>query len=383
MERSSVLFEPYLLGDLEIKNRVGMAPLTRQRCKNDGVPTDSHVIYYSERASDAGFVITECSAVSPVGNSFIGSAAIYSKEQVEGWKKVTDAVHKVGGKIFLQIWHCGRSAHSKVTGYEPVAPSQIRNRHKGRVKTEFEPYDEPHELSKEEIQEVINQFHQGAINAKEAGFDGLELHSANGYLSDQFLRDASNKRADSYGGSIEKRCTFTLEVIDKLIEVFGPSRVGIKISPCGRFNDMFDSDPLALCKHLLSELGKRKIAFIEVAKAPDFRKVDNHYGIEGEDQIEDIFGTLKSLFAFENSKDLGYNPTFIANNGIDFEAANKLVSEGKCDLVTFGRTYISNPDLVERFKNGWELTSPQYETFYTQGDEGYISYSKYKSETEK
>lgn len=207
------------------------------------------------------------------------------------------------------------------------------------------------------------------------------LHSANGYLSDQFLRDCSNKRTDKYGGSIEKRCTFTLEVIDKLIEVFGASRVGIKLSPCGRFNDMFDSDPLSLCKYLLPELGKRKIAFVEVAKAPDFRKVDNLYGIEGEDQIENFFGTLKSLFFYED-QNVGYKPTFIANNGIDLETAKNLVSEGKCDLVSFGRLYISNPDLAERFKNGWELTPPQIETFYTPGDEGFITYKKYKAVTD-
>jgi len=262
-------------------------------------------------------------------------------------------------------------------------------------------------------------------NAKEAGFDGVELHGANGYLVDEFLRDGTNKREDNYGGSVENRCRFALEIIDKCIGVFGSGGcVGIKISPCGRFNDMFDSNPTELYKHLLGELGKRRVAFVEVMQPPDFRKVQNFYGIDGEEQIPEIFKTLKPFFVYpkktekienneitekngkeeknwkeegkevkeekkegkkeekeENKED--YEPVFIANNGLTFDSAKDLLAKGYCDMVTFGRSYISNPDLVYRFKNGFDLTPPDFDTFYTPGEKGYTTYSKYDDSLNK
>lgn len=379
------LLDKYQMGVNHLSCRIGMAALTRMRADpQNGVPTDLHVKYYSERAEDAGFVLTECTAICPQGNSFPGACGIYSKEQIEGWKKVTEAVHKNKGLIYIQIWHCGRSAHSSVIGANPIAPSKIKNRGQTRnLKNEMVECSEPDEMLEENIKTIIGLFEKCAKNAKEAGFDGIELHGANGYLVDSFLRDCSNNRNDDYGGSIEKRLKFALEIIDKLISVFGSGRVGMKISPCGRLNDMFDSNPLELYKNLLIELGKRKVAFVEVMQPPDFRKVNNLYGISGEEQIPEIFKTLKQYFTYnkekniENNKEEDYEPTFIANNNLDFEKANELLDKGYCDMVTFGRLFISNPDLVTRLKNNYQLTSPSYETFYTPGEEGYITYKKY------
>jgi N-ethylmaleimide reductase len=375
-EDKITLFDTYQLGDIKVNSRIGMCALTRMRCDpKTGVPNDLHVKYYSERAEDAAFVLTECTAISPEGNSFPGAAGIYTKEQIEGWKKVTEAVHKVNGKIILQIWHCGRSAHKEIIGTSPIAPSSNPNRHQGRTGNGFKPYDEPQEMSKKDIETIVGLFEQGAKNAKEAGFDGIELHSANGYLIDQFLRDGANKRTDEYGGSVENRCRFPLQVIDKLIEVFGAGRVGLKISPGGRLNDMFDSDPVSLYKYYLAELGKRRVAFVEVMKAPEFRNCDNYYGIKGEDQMPEMFKILKPFFTYDKEGD--YKPTLIGNNSLDFDSANEYLQKGEIDMVTFGRYYISNPDLVLRYKNKWELTPPEMETFYSPGEKGYITYSKY------
>lgn len=370
------LFENYKLGDIPVKSRIGMAALTRQRIeKNDGVPTDIHVKYYTDRAEDAGFVLTECTSIEREGNQFIGAPGIYNKDQIEGWKKVVDSVHQVNGIIILQIWHCGRTGTIENLGVNPIGPSNIKNRHKSRRGNEFVDNSEPRELKVEEIKYYVDLFERCAMNAKEAGFDGIQLHGANGYLVDNFIRDCSNQRNDEYGGSIENRCRFPIEVMDRMIKVFGAGRVGIKISPCGRFNDMFDSDPEKTYGYLLKELGKRKIAFVEASQAPDFRKVDNLYGIDGEDQIKNIFKTLKGYFVYEEKVE--YEPTFIANNGIDLDKAKELLENNECDMITFGRLYISNPDLTYRLKNGIELTPYDYSTFYTLGEEGYNTYKKY------
>jgi len=377
--KSISLFTQHQLGDLLLPNKIAMAALTRMRCNpKDGVPNEMHVKYYTERAEEAAFVLTECTAIEPLGNSFYGAPGIYSKEQIEGWKKVTSSVHSVKGRIFLQIWHCGRSGPEKIIGGIPKAPSNIRNRHKTRGIDGIVDLPEPKELSKEEIKELVDIFEQGAKNAKEAGFDGVELHGANGYLIDNFLRDGSNKRTDEYGGSAENRCRFPLEVIDRLIGIFGAERVGIKISPLGRLNDMYDSDPEKTYAYLLKELGKRFISFVEIMKAPDFRKVENLYEISGEDQIKNIFITMKKYFVYEKEDKVIYKPTLIGNNNLDLDQATELISENECDMISFGRLFISNPDLVTRLKNGYELTPPDYDTFYTPGEKGYITYEKYK-----
>lgn len=380
------VFSEYKLGDQIVKNRVAMAALTRVRCDPEtGVPNDLHVKYYSQRAEDAGFVLTECAAISKDSNSFPGSACIYSKEQIQGWKKVIDKVHEKNNKIFIQIWHCGRSVHKKlINGHNPLAPSSIQNRHKGRTPDGFIPYDQPVEMSIKDIEYTLDLFEKAAYNALEAGFDGIELHGANGYLIDNFLRDASNQRTDDYGGCIENRCKFPLQVIDRLIKVFGPSKVGIKISPCGRLNDMFDSNPEKLYSYFLRELSKKKIAFVEVMKAPEFRKCENFYGVKGEDQIKDMFEFVRKHFDYNinnanknNNCFTDYKPTIIGNNSIDFKEAEQLIHNKIIDMVSFGRNYISNPDLCYRLKNKLKLTIPDYNTFYVHGNEGYNTYKTY------
>lgn len=369
--RKLSLFDNYTMGTDKLSSRIAMAALTRMRANpKTGVPNDLHVKYYSERAEDAAFVLTECTAISKNGLAFPGACGIYSKEQIEGWKKVTNAVHDKKGKIYIQIWHCGRAASINDIESSPIAPSLVQE-HQGKHAST------PHVLLENEISEVIDTFYQGALNAKEAGFDGVELHGANGYLVDQFLKDSSNRRKDKYGGSIENKCRFALEVIDKLIEVFGAGRTGIKVSPCGRMGLMFDNDPVNLYKHLLRELGKRKIAFVEVMQAPDFNIGKyQYYSPTGEEQIPEMFKTMKPFFYYD--KDFtDYKPTFIANNNLDYEASCRLLGDGLCDMVTFGRMYISNPDLVYRLKNGYKLTNPDWNSVYSDGELGYTTYLKY------
>jgi N-ethylmaleimide reductase len=347
-----------------------LAPLTR--CRADpktGIPNELHVQYYSERAETAGFIRTECTPISKRGLSFPGAAGIYTEEQVGGWKKVCEAVHKVNGIVFLQIWHCWRAVVSELIDYEkPLSSSPVRNRHQVKSLSGYSVADEPVEMTEEDIKEVINQFIVCAKNALKAGFDRIELHGANGYLIDQFLRNGVNKRTDKYGGSIENRCRFPLEVMDGLISVFGNDRVVIKLSPVGRYNDMYDSEPVELYSYFLQELDKRKIAYVELVGAPDFGKM-NFYGIPGEEQIPDVFNTLRPYF----------KGVLIANMNLTYETGSKIVQNGDADIISYGRLFISNPDLVERFRNNWPLAVADYKTFYTTGPEGYIDYPKYIS----
>ena len=370
------LFDEIKMGDFKLTSRIAMAAMTRQRADEiTQEPSNLHVRYYSERAEDAAFVLTECTGVSIRGNCFPGATSIFSKSQVKAWKIVTEEVHKKKGLIFLQIFHGGRCGAEDVLGGKPLAPSKLTNRFMSKnLRRELVPCVEPIEMTKDDIKLVIDEFYQGALNAKEAGFDGIELHGANGYLVDQFLRDSSNIRKDEYGGSIENRCRFLLEVIEKFIEVFGAGKVGVKLSLCGRLNDMWDTDPLPLGKYLFSQLGKRKIAFIELMQPPDFRVVKSHYDIPGEEQIKSIFAELKPFFRYEEKLD--YEPCLIGNNNLDLAIGNELLINKHIDMVTFGRMYISNPDLIYRLKNNIQLTDPNPDTFYTSGEEGYTTYKK-------
>lgn len=362
------LLTPIKLGAYELRNRFVMAPLTRCRADDiNGIPSALHIKYYTERACEAGFILTECSEVCRMGNSFPKSCGIYSREQTEAWKKICDSVHEVNGKIFLQIWHCGRSAlREALENNLPVGPSPIRNRHPGRSATGFAEYEIPVELSEEQIFKLVELFREGARNALEAGFDGVELHGGNGYLIYNFLRDASNQRKDKFGGSVENRCRFPLMVVDALISVFGADKVGVKITPIGRFNDMCDSDPISLYKFFLSELSKRKIAFVEIARM-DHRQVPNFYEVKPEEQIADVYETFRGSF----------NGVLIGNCGFTFSEAEKYIEEKKFDMISFGRLFIANPDLVSRYENDWELNVPNEKTFYTTGKEGYIDYSHF------
>lgn len=362
---AGILFERYKIGDLTLSNRFVMCSMTRCRCDpKDGIPTDLHVEYYSQRAS-AGLIMTECSPIAKNGQSFMGTGGIYTDEQVEGWRKVTDAVHAKGGKIFIQIWHAGRSAHPDLIGEPNIGPSPIAI--KGDLIPEY-PHKVPREMTKEDIKIVLEQFKKGALNAKKAGFDGIELHGANGYLVDEFLRDGSNHRKDEYGGSVEKRARFCLEAIDILIDVFGRNRVGIKLSPVGRYQDMYDSNPLATYTYLLQELDKRGIAYVQLVEPGD--KNTSSEQVEPEKQIPNVCKALRPHF----------KRTIIINNNQTPDSAIEAIKAGDADLVSFARSFIANPDYVERVKNGWDVNQPDYSLLYTGGEKGYIDYKAYKPE---
>jgi N-ethylmaleimide reductase len=362
--KSSQPLEPIDFGPYKLKNRVVMGAMTRCRSDpKDGIPNDLHIQYYSERAEDTGLILTECSAISRRGNCHPGAANIYTKEQAEGWKRVCEATHKVGGVIYLQIWHAGRTAFEELTGLKPVGPSSISVRELDSNNS-IVYKDIPEELTEDGIKEILNEFRESAMLAKEAGFDGIQLHGANGHLVDQFLRDATNKRTDSYGGSIVNRCKFALEVIDTLILVFGSDRVGIKLSPAGRFMDMYDSDPIPLYKHLLIELDKRSLSFIELESAVNDKGL---YEYSGSEQIPDVFETFRPFFS----------GVLIGGGGLNWEDGNKLVEKGIVDMISYATYYVANPDLVERFKNGWKLAKYDLDTLFLGGKEGYI-YPKYK-----
>jgi N-ethylmaleimide reductase len=287
---------------------------------------------------------------------------------VEGWKRVTDAVHKNDGRIFLQIWHGGRQGHPDIlNGQNPVGPSPIAVRGKCRTFKGLADYPVPEELSEGGINEILDQFRIGAENALKAGFDGIQLHGSNGYIVDQFFRDCSNKRSDKYGGNVRNRARFALEVIDILINVFGKDKVGIKLSPVSRYGDMFDSNPIENYSYLVNELDKKGIMFIEFVEPPEFVTVTDHYGIKGENQIPNVCKVFRPLF----------RNLIIGNNNFTFETGNQKVEYKDADMISYGKLFISNPDLVERFRNNWELTKPELRYFYSGTEKGYSDYPRY------
>jgi N-ethylmaleimide reductase len=355
---NDILFKPMKLGSLELKNKIAMAPLTRCRAGTEHLPNDLMATYYAQRAS-AGLLIAEATMVMEGNSAFYMEPGIYSEEQVKGWKKVTDAVHAKNGKIFLQLWHGGRACHPFLNnGQEPVAPSAIAiqgdiHTPKGKV-----PYVVPRELKDSEIPSIIAGFKQAATNAKAAGFDGVEVHGANGYLLDQFMRDSANKRSGPYGGSIENRVKLLLEVTKAVIEVWGSGRVGVRISPLNSFNSMKDSDPLKLTSYVSSELNKLNIAYLHVMRA-DFMG----------QQTGDVV-----TIARENFKG-----TLMGNMGYSAREASEAISKGLLNAVAFGHHYVSNPDLVERLQNNWPITEPDEKTYYVPSPKGYTDYPAYKS----
>lgn len=345
----SKLFEPLTIGNFTIPNRIIMAPLTRSRASEGRVPNDLMAHYYEQRSS-AGLIISEATAVTPMGVGYANTPGIWSQEQVEGWKKITSAVHKKGGKIFLQLWHVGRISDPMfLDGKLPVAPSAIRPEgHVSLVRPKKE-YVTPRALETSEIAEIVEAYRQGAANAKEAGFDGVEIHGANGYLLDQFLQDKTNKREDQYGGSIENRARLLLEVTDAAISVWGPERVGVHLAPRGDSHDIGDSNKLETFSYVAKELGKRNIAFIFTRE------------YLAEDSI-----------SFEMKKIFG--GVFIVNEKYTKESAEVALVEGRADAVSFGVPYISNPDLPERFKINARLSDTNFETIYAEGELGYTDY---------
>lgn len=343
------LFDPLQLGAVTLKNRIVMAPLTRSRSGADRVPNDLMATYYRQRAG-AGLIISEATSVMPMGVGYADTPGIWSDAQVEGWKKVTKAVHDAGGTIFLQLWHVGRiSAPLFLDGRTPVAPSAIRpDGHVSLVRPKQE-YVTPHALTIDEIQEVVEAYRTGAENALKAGFDGVEIHGANGYLIDQFLQDSTNRREDEYGGTIANRTRFLNQIADAVIGVWGADRVGLHLSPRADAHDMGDSDPQALFTQIARDMAERDIAFLCLRE----------YVAEDSllPQIRDAFG----------------GPV-IANEGMTPELARKLIAEGRADAVAFGRDFIATPDLVSRIRDGLPLNAHEPETFYRGGAEGYTDY---------
>ena len=347
---ASTLFQPLQLGTLTLPNRIVMAPMTRNRAERaTDAPHELNARYYAQRAS-AGLLITEASQISREGQGYVWTPGIYTDAQVAGWRKVTDAVHAAGGRIVVQLWHVGRISHTALqeNGAAPVAPSAIRANTQTFIETGFVDVSEPRALRLDEIPRVIADFERAARNAKAAGFDGVEIHAANGYLLHQFLADSANRRTDAYGGSIENRARLTLEVVDAVLKVWEPGRVGIRLSPAP-VQDAFDSDPAALYGHVVRELDRRSLAYVHFIEAP----------VEGLD-----YDALRRAF----------RGVYIANGGYTRERAIGDVESGRVDAVAFGRPFIANPDLVDRLRLDAPLNEPDRATFYGGGPEGYIDY---------
>lgn len=346
----SILFQPLKVGSLTLPNRIIMAPLTRARAVGPGrVPNDLMSLYYGQRAS-AGLILSEATSVDPMGVGYANTPGIWSEEQVAGWKKITKTVHDKGGRIFLQLWHVGRISDPMfLNGETPVAPSAIQPSGNVSLVRPHKPYVTPRALETGEISKIVEAYRKGAENAKLAGFDGVEIHGANGYLLDQFLQDGTNKRTDQYGGSIENRARLMLEVTDAAISVWGPDRVGVHLAPRGDSHDMKDSNPAGTFTYLVEELGKRKIAFIFARE------------YQGPDSLGPI---LKKAFG----------GIYIANEKFTKESAEKIIESGVADAVSFGVPFISNPDLPRRFKENLPLNETNFNTVYAEGALGYTDY---------
>jgi N-ethylmaleimide reductase len=357
MTTTTKLFEPYKLGPITLPNRLVMAPLTRNRAIPPGmVPSPLATEYYGQRAS-AGLLVTEATQVSQQGQGYQDTPGIYSKEQVAGWRKVTDRVHQRGGRIFLQAWHVGRISHVSLqqNSQAPVAPSAIRAKGKTFVGGTFADVSEPRALTLEEIPGIIESFRRGTANAMAAGFDGVEIHGANGYLLEQFAKDGTNKRTDAYGGSIENRARLMLEVSKVVAAEAGPERTGIRISPVTPANDISDSDPQPLYDYIVDHLSALKLVYLHV--------------------VEGATGGPRDIAPFDyGSLRKRFKGAYVANNGYDFELATKVLAADAADLIAFGKPFISNPDLVERLKAGAPLNAFDKATFYGGGAKGYTDY---------
>ncbi len=354
---NTTVLSPIEIGSYTLPNRVVMAPLTRMRSP-DGIANELMATYYTQRAS-AGLIISEASPISSQGIGYPAIPCIYNAEQVEGWKKITSAVHANNGVMFLQLWHVGRISHPDYhNGELPVAPSPIQPKGNAITPSGMKPFVTPHDLSIAEIKEIVQHYRHAAQNALAAGFDGVEIHGANGYLIDQFLRDGSNQRTDEYGGSVENRTRFLLEVTEAVVSVWGAERVGVRLAPSGTFNDMTDSVPEALFIYVLQQLNRFELAYLHVV---DALESDIRHGAN----VVDL-AVLRAA----------YNGILIVCGGYDFERANETIAQGLADAVAFGQLYIANPDLVERFAANAPLNKPDPSTFYGGEAKGYTDYPR-------
>jgi N-ethylmaleimide reductase len=349
------LFSPVEIGPLRLNNRVVMAPLTRSRAAPGNVPTRLNALYYGQRAS-AGLIVSEATQISPEGQGYISTPGIHSAEQIQGWQCVTQAVHVAGGHIVLQLWHVGRISHPSFQpgGVAPVAPSAIRPNGQAFTAQGFQPIPTPRALETAEIPAIVETYAQAARNALAAGFDGVEVHGANGYLIDQFLRDRTNHRTDRYGGSIENRSRFLMEVVAAVTAAIGAELTGVRISPQNGQNDIADSDPQTLFNYVAEHLSGKGLAYLHV--------------IEG-----DTSGAAVPPFDYERIKSL-FGGIVMVNNGFDKARANEAIAAGRADLVAFGKPFIANPDLVMRLLLDAPLLEANRNTFYGGSEEGYTDY---------
>ena len=337
-----------------------MAPLTRNRAAEGNVPTEMNATYYRQRAS-AALLISEATQVAPKGQGYPRTPGIHSEAQVEGWQKVTDAVHEAGGRIFLQLWHVGRISHSLYhDGEMPVAPSAIAP--EGEVLTpdlEMVPFETPRALATEEVPEVVEQYREGAANARRAGFDGVEIHAANGYLIDQFLRSGTNERTDRYGGSLEDRLRFLREVTAAVTGEWGPERVGVRFSPLSPFNDMHDENPTDTFRAAASVANDAGLAYVHLVEPAEPKPPVLDEGLTA-----DVFGGIRETF----------DGALVVNGNYDENTARDAIEQGYADLVAFGRAFLANPDLPRRLKEGLPVNLPDEETFYNGDEHGYTDY---------
>lgn len=364
MKENQPLLESYILEGLPLENRVVMAPMTRNRADNaENAPTDLHVEYYKQR-SGAGLIITEGSQISERAVGYINTPGIYTAAQTEGWKKVTSAVHEEGGKIFIQLWHCGRMSHPKFhNGEKPLAPSAVNPNAQSYTKDGFEDTVEPKEMTLVEIKETIQEFKKAAQNAKDAGFDGVEIHSSNGYLIHQFFNKNSNTRTDEYGGSIQNKVRFFFEVIDAVNEVWEETKIGVRLNPSlhETFGIIATEETIPTFDHIVEKLNAYNLAYLHLSQPfTDVSEIDF--------LVSDIAKHYRPI----------YKGTLMINGGYDQEKGNKIIKEGHADLVSFGKLFVSNPDLAKRFEQNAELNDWNEDTFYTPGAKGYTDYPELK-----
>jgi len=354
------LFRSLDVGDLSVPHRAFMAPLTRNRAGDGNAPGEMNATYYRQRAS-AGLIVTEATQVDPMGQGYPSTPGIHSEAQVKGWKAVTDAVHEEGGRIVLQLWHVGRISHSSFhDGDPPVAPSAIAP--EGETLTanmEMKPFEIPHALRTDEVAEVVQQYARGARLAQTAGFDGVEIHAANGYLIDQFLRSGSNHRTDRYGGSLENRLRFLREVTEAVMDVWGAGRVGVRFSPVSNFNSMSDDDPKATFTAAASIANDAGLAYVHLVEPSEPKPP-----VAGNDGTAQLFASIRNA----------YDGVLVVNGNYNGETASRAIEHDYADAVAFGRTFLANPDLPRRLKDDLPLNVPDSDTFYGGGAEGYIDY---------
>jgi N-ethylmaleimide reductase len=352
----ATLFDSIKVGSLTLPNRMVMAPMTRGRALADGTPTAIMAQYYQQRAT-AGLIISEATAISPMGMGWVNAPSIFKPEDIKGWQVVTDAVHSRDGRIFLQLWHMGRVSHSDfLNGQQPVGPSAIAAKGYSHTPNGKKPYQTPRPLTIDEIRATLRDYATATKNAREAGFDGVEIHAANGYLIDQFLRDSANQRTDEYGGTIANRTRFMLEVVEAVVAAWSPDQVGIRLSPAIPYNDMSDSDQVGLFTQAAEQLNQFNLAYLHILE-----------GLPGSAMAGPDPRVTPHLRH-------AYNGILIVNGGYNQEIGEQTIANGEADLIAYGTPFLANPDLVERFRQSAALNTPDSHTFYTPDEKGYTDY---------